>query len=80
MRDNNLSDTKKTINQVLEIQRILFDNPPNDKQFNKMSFNYTIELFNILMIIDQDKGNYSDALIQQKINNLHKKIFKNRRY
>ncbi len=80
MRDNNLSDTQKTINQVLEIQRILFDNPPNDKQFNKKSFNYTIELFNILMIIDQDNGHYSDTLIQQKINNLHKKIFKNRRY
>lgn len=73
-------DYKKTINQVLEIQRILFDNPPNDKQFNKKSFNYTLELFNILMIIDQDKGNYSDALIQKKINNLYNKIFKNRRY
>ncbi|MBQ9013449.1 MAG: hypothetical protein IJ094_07870 [Bacilli bacterium] len=80
MRDNNLSDTQKTINQVLEIQRILFDNPPNDKQFNKMSFNYTIELFNILMIIDQDNGHYSDTLIQKKINNLYNKIFKNRRY
>lgn len=73
-------DYKKTINQVLEIQDILFNNPPNDKQFNKKSFNYTLDLFNILMIIDQDKGNYSDKMIQQRINNLHKKIFKNRRY
>lgn len=80
MRDNTLSDTQKTINQVLEIQRILFNDPPNDKQFNKKSFNYTLELFNILMIIDQDNGHYSDVFIQNKINNLYNKIFKNRRY
>lgn len=73
-------DYKKTINQVLEIQDILFNKPPNDKQFNKKSFNYTLDLFNILMIIDQDKGNYNNKMIQQRINNLHKKIFKNRRY
>lgn len=80
MRDNTLSDTQKTINQVLEIQRILFNDPPNDKQFNKKSFNYTLELFNILMIIEQDNGHYSDKMIQSKINNLYNKIFKNRRY
>ncbi len=80
MRDNTLSDTQKTINQVLEIQRILFNDPPNDKQFNKKSFNYTLELFNIFMIIEQDNGHYSDKMIQNKINNLYNKIFKNRRY
>lgn len=80
MRDNTLSDTQKTINQVLEIQSILFNSPPNDKQFNKKSFSYTLELFNILMIIEQDNGHYSDVVIQNKINNLYNKIFKNRRY
>lgn len=75
-----MQDFKNTINQILEIQDILFNNPPKDKRFNKNSFNYTLELFNILTDIEQDNGHYSDEQIQKRINDLYNKIFKNRRY
>jgi len=75
-----VQDIKVTIQQIKDIQDILFNSPPNDKAFNKKSFNYTIELFNILTDIEQDNGHYSDEQIQERINNLYNKIFKNRRY
>lgn len=75
-----MQDLKTTIKQMTEIQDILFNTPPNDKRFNKKSFNYTIELFNILTDLEQDNGNYSEEQIQKRINNLYNKIFKNRRY
>lgn len=75
-----MQDLKTTIKQMTEIQDILFNTPPNDKGFNKKSFNYTIELFNILTDLEQSNGHYSEEQIQKRINNLHSKIFKNRRY
>ena len=75
-----MQDLKTTIKQMTEIQDILFNTPPNDKRFNKKSFNYTIELFNILTDLEQSNRHYSEEQIQKRINNLHSKIFKNRRY
>ena len=75
-----MQDLKTTIKQMTEIQDILFNTPPNDKGFNKKSFNYTIELFNILTDLEQSNEHYSEEQIQKRINNLHSKIFKNRRY
>lgn len=75
-----MQDLKTTIKQMTEIQDILFNTPPNDKGFNKKSFNYTIELFNILTDLEQSNEHYSEEQIQKRINNLHNKIFKNRRY
>lgn len=75
-----MQDLKDTINQVIEIQDILFNKPPNDKGFKKNEFNYTLDLFMILNDIEQDKGHYSDEIIQKRINNLYNRIFKNRRY
>ena len=75
-----MQDLKTTIKKMTEIQDILFNTPPNDEGFNKKSFNYTIELFNILTELEQCNGHYSEEQIQKRINNLHSKIFKNRRY
>ena len=75
-----MQDLKTTLKQMTEIQDILFNTPPNDKRFNKKSFNYTTEFFNILTDLEEDKGNYNEEQIQKRINNLHSKIFKNRRY
>ena len=74
------NDLKDTLNKMIEIKDILIDNPPNDKGFNKKQFNYTLELFNIYTQIEQDNANYSTDYIQSEINDLHKRIFKNRRY
>lgn len=73
-------DINTTIKQIIEIQDILFNNPPNDKRFNRYSFSYTIELFNIMTDLELDNGHYSDEAIQRRINNLYNRIFKNRRY
>lgn len=75
-----MQNIKITIKQIEQIQDILFNKSPNDKQFKKNSFNYTIELFNIMTDIEQDNGQYSDEMIQKRIDNLYNKIFKNRRY
>lgn len=71
---------KDILNKMIEIKDILIDNPPNDKRFNKKYFDYTLDLFNIYTQLEQDNTNYSTAFIQKEINDLHKKIFKNRRY
>lgn len=73
-------DINTTIKQIIEIQDILFNNPPNDKRFNKSSLSYTLELFNIMTDLELDNGHYSDEAIQRRINNLYNRIFKNRRY
>lgn len=73
-------ELKDTINKMLEINDIVLHNPPNDKIFKRYQFNYTIELFNILTDLEQCNGHYSEEQIQKRINNLHSKIFKNRRY
>lgn len=71
-------DHLTTINKMLEIQNILLNNPPNDKPFKKNEFKYMLEYINILTNIEFT--DYSDEHIQNSINNLYDKIFKNRRY
>ena len=72
------NDLKTTLNKMLELQDILINNPPNDKKFNKHSFNYMLEYIDILNNV-QFK-NYSDEYVTNTINNLYDKVFKNRRY
>lgn len=71
-------DHLTTINKMLEIQNILLNNPPSDKPFKKNEFKYMLEYINILTNIEFT--DYSDEHIQNSINNLYDKIFKNRRY
>lgn len=75
---SNDNEIKTTIDKALQIQNILLYDKMVDKKLEKQHTNYMIEYIQILNLLD-DKC-YSDTLIQNKINNLYDKIFKNRRY
>jgi hypothetical protein len=42
--------------------------------------NYSLDFFKIMIMLEDDKKDYSDIVIMGAINKLHKKMFKNRRY
>lgn len=69
---------KDTINKMLDLQDILLNDPPNDKRFKKNEFNYFMEYFNIIGIIQY--SDYNDRDIQETINKLYNEVFKHRRY
>lgn len=71
---------KETIYKMLEIQDILINNPPNDKKFNNNQSKYLIEYLKIINNIETDNKHYDDNYLKNRINILHSKIFKHRRY
>lgn len=69
--------TKEAIYKWLDIQDILLYNPPNDKRFKKHKDTYFKEFFKI--VLNVKKGIYNDCYYISVINDLYKKVFKNRR-
>lgn len=71
---------KETLNKMIAIQDILLNDPPKDKKFNKRYMDYFIEYSTILFKVESENERYTNTYIQNAINRLYNKIFKNRRY
>ena len=78
--DSVSDDLKETLHKMIEIKDILLNDPPKDKKFNDKYMDYFIEYSTILFKVEGIDKHYSNYYIKNAINNLHKKIFRRRRY
>ena len=72
-------DDRETILKMIEIYNALLYGGIELNIFNYKK-NYSLDFYKIMLMVEDDKKDYSDATIKALINTLYNKMFKNRRY
>lgn len=72
-------DDRAVLLKLLEIQDALFNGGIELNIFN-FKDNYSLDFFKIMLMVEDEKSNYSDLKVKALINKLYDKMFKNRRY
>lgn len=65
--------------KMIEIQDALF-NDEYELNYLNPKHNYMLVYFNICLLLDDEKKDFSDKCIARQVTNLYNKMFKNRRY